>query len=119
MLRVYRKGIRSLSTSCYLLAQRKSPGPNHGANNKPEVPIGPKPLKELSTLTETEKMGWVEVVDKDSGKTYWWHVPSGVTTQVGEPKPGEFVSFRSSLMSSFLWGGGMAVAFGLIFRLFG
>lgn len=75
--------------------------------------------KDATELSEDQKKGWVEVLDNESGKTYWWHVPTGITTAVGEARPGDIGDFRNSMVSSFLWGGALAVGVGLLFRLFG
>ena len=96
------------SMRCHF-AKKSSSEPSHGI--KKTLP------KRLVPNSVRKKSDWVKIDDEKTGEKHWLHIPSGETSQIEKDEP-TAQEFANSLWSSLAQGAGIAVAFGIIIRIF-
>lgn len=104
----------------------KQTGPKQ--TNQPGDSVEVTNINPNSVGTTTEQ--WTEVLDKTSGRRYYWNQQTNETTAVGEPKPGPLGRVQnrvmpvqasgagSSLLGMVAAGAGIGLVFSVIGRIF-
>jgi hypothetical protein len=107
---------------------RRTVGPVRRKPHTVEKSISPSAPAPLAV-----QAGWSEVVDKQSGQSYWWNTVTNETTALGAPKPagdlaqqqvpqqggGIMSGLGRVVAEGFAFGVGSSVAHGIVGSIFG